>query len=351
LFITIACGAISGFHALVSSGTTPKMMSRERHARVIGYGAMLTEGMVAVVAMLAAASLGPRDYYAMNTELSEQPAYHDRILAVGGGHGVEEIGRYEGLTQEALRGRTGGAVTLAVGMAHVFEQAAKSFGATAQHTLNAMWKYWYHFAIMFEALFILTTIDAGTRIGRFLVQEVGGKLHPSLGRTNWWPGSFAATAGVVGAWAWFMNSDSFSMIWQMFGIANQLLAILALSVVASWLANEGRVRYVAVVLVPAAVLTVTTGSAAGVKLGGLFAGIATQLGNPASPGRTAALLNAALQAGLILAMLGCAAVVVGSSLLRVRRAWGGAVEPAAGFGPAEALTPPLAAAGRVAVAD
>ena len=345
LFITVMCGAISGFHALVSSGTTPKMVRRESHTRMIGYGAMLIEGLVAVVAMIAAASLAPRDYYAMNTELAAVPQYHDRILQVGGAHGVEEIGRYEHLTQEALRGRTGGAVTLAVGMAHIFENAAKAFGATAQGALDAMWKYWYHFAIMFEALFILTTIDAGTRIGRFLVQEVGGKIHPRLGQTNWWVGSWLATGLVVLGWAWFMNSDSFATIWKMFGIANQLLAVIALAVVAAWLANEGRVRYAWVVLAPMAVITVTTGSAASVTLAGLFTGISTQLNNPASPARTTALVNNTIQAGLIVAMIACAAIVVVSSLLRVRRAWGGERVEATGFGAVGPTATPLATAG------
>src|SRR6185436_6900414 len=159
--------------------TTPKMIKKETHARTIGYGAMLIEGLVGVVAMIAAATLPTNDYYAMNTDLAAVPKWHDKILEVGGGDGVEHIGQYEQLTQESLRGRTGGAVTLAVGMAHIFDRATARFASEGtEHALGAMWKYWYHFAIMFEALFILTTIDTGTRVGRFLLQEVFGKVSP-----------------------------------------------------------------------------------------------------------------------------------------------------------------------------
>src|SRR5213596_1193177 len=147
LFITIMCGAISGFHALVSSGTTPKMIARESHARTIGYGAMLIEGLVGVVAMIAAATLPIGDYYAMNTDLANVPAFHDRFVQIGAN--VDHLNVYEARTQEALRGRTGGAVTLAVGMAHIFDGAAQRFFSSASGALTTMWKYWYHFAIMF----------------------------------------------------------------------------------------------------------------------------------------------------------------------------------------------------------
>ncbi|QOV92279.1 carbon starvation CstA family protein [Humisphaera borealis] len=319
LFITIMCGAISGFHALVSSGTTPKMVQKESQTRMIGYGAMLIEGLVAVIALIAAASLSSSDYYAMNTELSEVPKYHDRILQVGGAHGVEEIGRYEELTQEALRGRTGGAVTLAVGMAHIFEQATKAFGTASQHVLDDLWKYWFHFAIMFEALFILTTIDAGTRIGRFLVQEALGKVSPKLGLSGGWLSGFLATGLVVCGWAWFLQSDSFSVIWKMFGIANQVLAVIALSVITAWLANEGRVKYIWVSVIPMLVIIITTTSSGAVMLSQLFTGIHTQINNPPADDRVKLILTYSFQALLILAMLGCAATVVISSLRRVMR--------------------------------
>ncbi len=258
LFITIMCGAISGFHALVSSGTTPKMVRRESDARMIGYGAMLMEGLVAVVAMIAAATLPVGDYYAMNTDLAVMPKYHDRILMIPGGE-IEHMGDYERLTQESLRGRTGGGVTLAVGMASVFN-------GTLQHltkSADALWKYWYHFAIMFEALFILTTIDAGTRIGRFLLQEMMGKfIHPKLGKANWIPASLLSTAIIVGGWAYFINSDSFAAIWAMFGVANQMLAVIALAIVSVYLVNEGKMKYLWVTVVPMAVVMTTTSTAA-----------------------------------------------------------------------------------------
>ncbi|HEX8911343.1 MAG TPA: carbon starvation protein A [Humisphaera sp.] len=335
LFITVMCGALSGFHALVSSGTTSKMIAAESQARMVGYGAMLIEGLVAVVAMIAAASLTPVDYYAMNTELSRVPAFHDRILTVGGAHGLADVNpagnidRYEDLTGEALRGRTGGAVTLAVGMAHIFEDAARTFGVSAQHALDAMWKYWFHFAIMFEALFILTTIDAGTRIGRFLVQEVGGKIHPALGRTNWWVSGWLATGLVVAGWALFMSSDSFDVIWVMFGIANQTLAVIALSVIAAYLANEGRARFAWVAFGPMAVIVVTTGSAASVMLTRQFNTLGVQIDKGTLLGKDG--LMAMLLTALILAMLACAGIVIVQSALRVRAALKGNVRPAEGF--------------------
>src|SRR5204862_5023483 len=218
--ITIMCGAISGFHALVSSGTTPKMIKREGDARTIGYGAMLIEGLVGVVAMIAAATLPVGDYYAMNTDLAKVPAFHDKFVQIGAN--VDHLSVYEALTQESLRGRTGGAVTLAVGMAHIFDQATARFIGASESAMKTMWKYWYHFAIMFEALFILTTIDTGTRIGRFLLQEVAGKIYEPLGISGGWPSAIVSTALIVFGWAWFMNSDQFMTIWAMFGIANQM---------------------------------------------------------------------------------------------------------------------------------
>ncbi|HEX2973780.1 MAG TPA: carbon starvation protein A, partial [Tepidisphaeraceae bacterium] len=271
LVITIMCGAISGFHALVSSGTTPKMIKKETDARVIGYGAMLIEALVGVVAMIAAATLPVQDYYAMNTDLARVPLFQDKILQVAGGGGIEHLNaeviadnlpRYERLTQESLRGRTGGAVTLAVGMAHIFDQAASRVFTSSQDLLDRLWKYWYHFAIMFEALFILTTIDTGTRIGRFLLQEAAGSIHPKLGQTSWWPGAILSTAIMVFAWTYFMQADSFAAIWAMFGVANQLLAVIAMAVLSAYLINQGRARYLAVTVIPMVVVLVITSTAA-----------------------------------------------------------------------------------------
>jgi carbon starvation protein len=317
LFMTIMCGAISGFHALVSSGTTPKMVMRESHMRTIGYGAMLMEGLVAVVAMIAAAALPTQDYYAMNTQLAKVPEYHDRILSVGGGGGVEHIPQYEALTNESLRGRTGGAVTLAVGMAHIFDQAVKRVSVAGEASMQSLWKYWYHFAIMFEALFILTTIDAGTRIGRFLLQEVAGKVHPKLGQTGWWPGAIVSTILIVVGWAWFIDSNSFDTIWKMFGIANQMLAVIALTIVTVCIVNEGKGRYAWVTVGPLAVVMTTTTSAAVYMLGGLYATWTTQAAK-GTPDRTL-MFNVGLQSFLIFAMLFCTVLIIISGVVRIVR--------------------------------
>lgn len=315
LFTTIMCGAISGFHALVSSGTTSKMLMREGQARTIGYGAMLIEGLVGVVALIAAASLGPADYYAMNTDLAVAPQWQDKILQVGGGGGMEHINQYEALAEEPLRGRTGGAVTLAVGIAHIFDTAAKSMSQTAGDVFEKLWPYWYHFAVMFEALFILTTIDAGTRIGRFLLQEIAGKIHPKLGRPGWVPGSIISTALIVLGWAWFMNSDNFATIWKMFGIANQMLAVIALAIVSCFLVNSGRGKYLWVTLLPMAFVATTTGSAAAVMFEALFSTVRQQWGNE-TPNQSI-LINAYVQLSAIALMLGCAGVVVFSAARRI----------------------------------
>src|SRR3990167_3609074 len=178
VFITIMCGAISGFHALVSSGTTPKMVNKETDARMIGYGAMLIEGLVGVVCLIAATSLAPGDYFAINTDLRVAPRFEARLTEMG--FTQSQLQHYEQQTGEQLQGRSGGAVSLAVGIAQIF--SGIPFFA-------ALVSFWYHFAIMFEALFILTTIDAGTRIARFLLQEVGGKVWPKFGRPDWVPAS------------------------------------------------------------------------------------------------------------------------------------------------------------------
>ncbi len=320
LFICIMCGAISGFHSLVSSGTTPKMIARESDARTIGYGAMLIEALVGVVAMIAAATLPVGDYYAMNVDLAQMPAYHERILSIPGG-GVEHIGQYEDLTQESLRGRTGGAVTLAVGMAHIFDDAVGRFWTRGETALRSMWKYWYHFAIMFEALFILTTIDTGTRIGRFVLQEVVGKwVHPKLGQSGWWPSAVLSTLLIVVAWAYLLNANSMAAIWPMFGVANQMLAVIALAVVSVYLANEGRARYLWVSAGPMLVVATTTTTAAAEMLSGLFDGLVTQYHNAPTARDGALIFKSSVEAGLILAVLACGAVIVICGAIRVWRA-------------------------------
>jgi carbon starvation protein len=240
VFITIACGAISGFHALISTGTTPKMVDKESDMRPIGYGAMLCESMVGVMALIAATSLAPADYYAINTS----PAVY-QTLNMTPVH-LETLQQQVG---EQVVGRPGGAVSLAVGMADIFSRLPGMAGLMA---------YWYHFAIMFEALFILTTIDAGTRVGRFLIQEFGGRVYKPFARADSIPASVVATTLIVLAWGYFIWTGDISSIWPMFGIANQLIASVALAVGTTILINMGRARYCWVTLVPLAFLTIST---------------------------------------------------------------------------------------------
>jgi carbon starvation protein len=256
VFITIACGAISGFHALISSGTTPKMIAKERDARMIGYGGMLMEGVVGVVALIAAASLFPGDYFAINTaqRTDAQKAAYVRMVDehTGGEFDLQpkEIDRLERESGEKdLRGRTGGAVTLALGIAKIFDRVPG---------LSGLMKYWYHFAIMFEALFILTTIDTGTRVARFLVGEFGGRFYRKFEEPHWLPGSLITTLLVVIGWAAFIYSGSISTIWPMFGIANQLLAAVALCVATTILFNTGKGRYSCTTIVPLVFVATTT---------------------------------------------------------------------------------------------
>jgi carbon starvation protein len=256
VFITIACGAISGFHALIASGTTPKMIKKETDARFIGYGGMLMEGVVGVVALIAATSLFPGDYFAINTAQTT-PAQQVRYAQMVETHTSEgfdlqpkEIDRLEAESGEKnLRGRTGGAVTLALGIAKIFDGIPG---------LAGLMKYWYHFAIMFEALFILTTIDTGTRVGRFLVGEFLGRFYRKLEEPTWMPGAFLTTALVVAGWAAFIWSGSISTIWPMFGIANQLLAAVALCVATTVIINSGRARYAWTTIVPLSFVAITT---------------------------------------------------------------------------------------------
>src|SRR2546421_383596 len=240
VFITIACGAISGFHALVGSGTTPKMLDKESQARPIGYGAMLCEGLVGCVALIAVCALHPGDYYAINVA----PAKYATL-----GLTPVNLHNFERLVNETLVGRTGGAVSLAVGFAQIF--AGIPF-------LSGLMSYWYHFAIMFEALFILTTVDTGTRVARFMVQEFLGRAWKPFENTNWVPGTLISTFAVVFAWSYFILTGSISQIWPMFGIANQLLAALALCVGTSVIINAGRVTYAWTTMFPLAFVASTT---------------------------------------------------------------------------------------------
>jgi carbon starvation protein len=325
VFITIACGAISGFHALVATGTTPKMIDKERDCRPIGYGAMLMEGLVGITALVAACAMPQDDYVAINTnpqvavvgQLARADAdlakldpvlnNHDRELlglkdgetasAAAGkkialasalalsnkslaaldfhvdadapratmledadfarlGVKVKELPALQRASDEVVAARTGGGVSLAVGMARVFS------GLPGMSTLLA---YWYHFAIMFEALFILTTIDTGTRIGRFLMQEFMGRMSPELGKSTSRVGAFVSTGLIVGGWSYFILTGSISTIWPMFGIANQLLACTALAIATTILLREARKKIYALITLGPLAFVGTTTIAAGIE--------------------------------------------------------------------------------------
>jgi carbon starvation protein len=259
LFITIACGAVSGFHSIVSSGTTPKMVSKESHIKFIAVGAMLSEGAVSVLALIAASSLFPLDYFQINVPVEK----FQQILPMLQDMGFTQS-NLDFLSKEVgenIAGRTGGAVSLAVGMAQIF---------SAIPGLGQLMSYWYHFAIMFEALFILTIIDAGTRIARFVLQEALGKVYKPFGVTNWLPGNLITSLLVVFAWAYFVYTGSVSTIWPMFGTANQLLACLALAVGTSYIINIGKGKYAWITIVPMAFVGVTTLTAGTLNIKNLF---------------------------------------------------------------------------------
>lgn len=246
VFITIACGAISGFHALVSSGTTPKMIDKETHARSIGYGAMLCESIVGVMALIAASSMFPHDYFQINVPVEVFAKIDVTLRSMGFDQSnLEALTRAVG--EERLAGRTGGAVSLAVGMAQIF---------SAIPGMSGLMSYWYHFAIMFEALFILTTVDAGTRVARFMMQELLGGLHPKFARTDWTPGAIVAGVLAVVPWTYLILTGSIATIWPLFGMANQMLACVALCVGTTFLINSGRARYAWVTLLPLSFLAV-----------------------------------------------------------------------------------------------
>ncbi len=384
VFITIACGAISGFHALVSSGTTPKMIDKETDCRGIGYGAMLMEGLVGITALLAATAMPPSDYFAINTD----PAIP--LVAAPGGHGLarsaedlaavgplltpqdrKHLGLSEGDSSSSLAGksvkasellhlsnrslaalgyhvdptqetateltdgdflrlgirvtdlpmmardsreiiaaRTGGAVSLAIGMSRVFS------GLPGMKTLIA---YWYHFAIMFEALFVLTTIDTGTRVGRFLLQEFVGKVWTRFGETSWAPGAAIASAAIVGGWSYFILTGSISTIWPMFGIANQLLAATALAVGTTVLMREAPKPTYALLTMAPLVFVGTTTITAGVQA--IQTMYLPMLNSPDPKAHSVGLIDATLTAVLL---LGVIAILIGSAarwvaLWRARR--------------------------------
>ena len=259
LFITIACGAISGFHSLVSSGTTPKMIMKEADIKTIAVGSMLTEGVVSIMALIAATSLLPLDYFQINVPVEKLQAILPKLHAMG--FTESNLSQLSVSVGEKIAGRTGGAVSLGVGMAYIFSSIPGM-----QHLMS----YWYHFAIMFEALFILTTIDAGTRIGRFLLQEAFGKVYKPFQKTNWLPGNLLTSALIVFAWAYFIYTGTVSTIWPMFGTANQLLATIALTIGTSFIINRGRIKYAWVTMLPMIFVGVTTMTAAFLNIKNIY---------------------------------------------------------------------------------
>ena len=264
-FITIACGAVSGFHCLVASGTTPKLLASEADIRLVGYGAMITEMCVGVLALVAACSMPAGEYFAINLR-GEPAAVVEKISALGfpvTEREMEDLAKSVG--EKTMIGRTGGAPTFAVGMAKIF---ARSLGGAGEGAMAL----WYHFAIMFEALFILTTIDAGTRIGRFFVQEVLGWIWKPLGEVRSVLGSTLGSLLFVGGWGWFLYQGvmdpqgGINSLWPIFGVANQLLAVMALSLATTVLIKMGRGRYAWVTLLPLAWLVVVTFTAGWMKI-------------------------------------------------------------------------------------
>lgn len=262
-FITIACAAVSGFHSIIASGTTPKLIARENHIRVVGYGAMVTEMCVGIMALIAASAMAPGEYFAINMA-GAPAAVTAKVTALGFPVTEQQMADLAASVGETnMVGRAGGAPTFAVGMAHMFAGAFNSKAALA---------LWYHFAIMFEALFILTAIDAGTRVGRFIVQDILGLVWQPLGQTKSFAGNFIGSVCFVGAWGWFLYQGvvdplgGINSLWPIFGVANQLLAVVALSLGTTVLLKMGRAKYAWVTVLPLCWLLAVTTTAGYMKI-------------------------------------------------------------------------------------
>jgi len=241
MFITIACGAVSGFHAIIGTGTTPKMIGNERDILFIGYGAMITEGFVAIMALIAACTLMPADYFAINST-------HEAFAKLG--MEVQDLPALTAAVGEVdLTGRTGGAVSLAVGMAHIFGRIP---------FIEHLMAYWYHFAIMFEAVFILTAVDTGTRVGRFFLQEMVGSVIPKFNDKNWWPGIISTSLVFTLVWGYLVYTGDISTIWPLFGMSNQLLASCALIICTTMLIRMNKAKYAWITAVPGVFLAAVT---------------------------------------------------------------------------------------------
>jgi len=320
VFITIACGAISGFHALIASGTTPKMVDRERDILPISYGAMVLEGFVGVIALIAACALQPADYFAINA----RPEVFAKL-----GMAVQNLHVLEAQVGEQLAGRPGGAVSLAVGMAQIF---------SALPFLRGLMAFWYHFAIMFEALFVLTLIDAGTRVTRYMLQEVGGMAVPSLREWRGLPPAIVFSALAVAGWGYFVWTGTVSTVWPMLGVCNQMLAAFALAIGTSVLINMGRGRYAWCTLVPLAFMIVNTLTAGWLNLSVNYLRPQLAAGAPSLWAAFAAAPSAAkLQTVVTVLVMALLVVVVLDSLARWTRMLLG--PRAALSGPAPTPTP------------
>jgi carbon starvation protein len=311
VFITIACGAISGFHSLIASGTTPKMVDRERDILPVSYGAMVLEGFVGVVALVAACSLAPADYFAISTK----PEVFAKL-----GLAVQHLPDLERQVGETLAGRPGGAVVLAVGMAQIF--GALPF-------LRGLMGFWYHFAIMFEALFVLTLIDAGTRVTRYMLQEAGSLAVPALRNWKGVTPSVVFSALAVGGWGYFVWTGTVSAVWPLLGVCNQMLAAFALAIGTSALVNTGRSRYAWVTLGPLVFMVVNTLTAGWLNLSVNYLRPQLEAG---APGLWAAFLAASwparLQSVVTLAVMTLLVVVLFDCLGHWLRAWRRPVSPA-----------------------